>query len=70
MLRTFNRGRYGLIVSCTHIETLRMMRFTPRNTDIAMNMVKMHAEAFGKGWRYRIEDWSDDNFDPWMWENI
>lgn len=72
MRPTTKAGRtFGLQLICKHVETLLIERFTPRNVDIALAMIEGHAAANGRGWIYKIEDWTrGSRFEPIWIENI
>ena len=65
------RKRFGLQVICKNLATLQLDVYTPRNINVAYAMIESHAAAHGRGWLYKIEDWTaGSTWEPIWLENI
>lgn len=53
-----DRRKFGLQLLCIELKTHRIEQFTPRNRAVAFAMVEGHALEHGRGWEYRLEDWT------------
>lgn len=61
---------WGLQLSCINMETHEMERLTPRNLDIAKEMIKSHAWLHGKGYKYWVQDYTPGSTrDVYYYEN-